>query len=65
MMHVYQRFKLRNLSSLEIDTSALFQIAAPQTPEPVREEALLAGAFPSALARPCFGLPPSAPAESR
>ena len=35
-MHVHEQFKLRNLSNLEIDVSALFLIAAPSTPEQVR-----------------------------
>lgn len=37
-MNVYERFKLRNLSNLQIDVSALYLIAAPKTPDPVRAE---------------------------
>jgi len=39
-MHVSERFTLDNLSNIEIDVSALYLIAAPSTPEPVREEAI-------------------------
>lgn len=35
-MNVYEQFKLSNLNNLSIDVSALYQIAAPSTPEPVR-----------------------------
>jgi hypothetical protein len=35
-MHVAARFKLDKLSNLEIDVSALYLIAEPKTPEPVR-----------------------------
>jgi hypothetical protein len=37
-MMVYDRFKSTNFGDLEIDISALYLIAAPSTPEPVREE---------------------------
>lgn len=39
-MQVYENVKITNLINLEIDVSALYLIAAPSTPEPVREEAL-------------------------
>lgn len=35
-MQVYQRFKCQNFGHLQIDISALYRIAAPKTPEPVR-----------------------------
>ncbi len=35
-MQVHERFKNENFSHLEIDVSALYLIAAPKTPEPVR-----------------------------
>jgi hypothetical protein len=38
-MNVFEQFKLCNLNNLEIDVSALYLIAAPSTPEPVRQEA--------------------------
>ena len=37
-MTVYDAFKLDKLSDLEIDVSALYLVAAPSTPAPVREE---------------------------
>jgi hypothetical protein len=37
-MQVHEQFKLRNLGNLQIDVSALYLIAAPSTPEPVRTE---------------------------
>ena len=39
-MNVYDRVKCSNLQHLEIDASALYLIAAPSTPEPVREEVI-------------------------
>jgi len=39
-MLVYREFKNENFSHLEIDASALFLIAKPSTPEPVRVEAI-------------------------
>jgi hypothetical protein len=39
-MYVYEQFKINNLLNLEIDVSALYLIAAPKTPEPVRAEAV-------------------------
>jgi len=39
-MNVYEHFKDANFALLEIDVSALYLIAAPSTPEPVREEAV-------------------------
>ncbi len=38
LMQVYEAFKSDNLSDLSIDVSALYLIAAPKTPEPVRQE---------------------------
>ena len=35
-MEVHEHVKVANLASLEIDASALYLIAAPSTPEPVR-----------------------------
>jgi hypothetical protein len=35
-MMVYDRFKSTNFGNMEIDVSALYLIAAPKTPEPVR-----------------------------
>lgn len=37
-MRVYQAVKLRNLRNLNLDVSALYLIAAPSTPEPVKRE---------------------------
>ncbi len=34
------RFKLSNLSNIDIDVSALYPSAAPSTPEPVRAEVM-------------------------
>jgi hypothetical protein len=39
-MRVHERFKSVNLTDMTIDVSALYLIAAPSTPEPVRGEAL-------------------------
>ena len=39
-MNVFQRVKLPNFGNLEIDVSALYLIAAPKTPEPVRAEVM-------------------------
>ena len=39
-VRVFEMFKNRNFRDLEIDVSALYLIAAPSTPEPVRAEAL-------------------------
>jgi Protein of unknown function (DUF3102) len=39
-MTVHERFKTSNLTDLEIDVSALYLIAAPKTPEPVRGEVM-------------------------
>jgi hypothetical protein len=39
-MNVYEQFKLCNLNNLSIDVSALYLIAAPRTPEPVRHAVL-------------------------
>jgi len=39
-MLVYQNVKLPNFGNLEIDVSALYLIAAPKTPEPVRAEVI-------------------------
>jgi hypothetical protein len=38
LMNVHERFKSENFSDLQIDVSALYLIAAPSTPEPVRLE---------------------------
>jgi hypothetical protein len=38
-MQVYDAFKNENFAHLSIDASALYLIAAPRTPEPVRQEA--------------------------
>jgi hypothetical protein len=38
LIGVYRSFKSDNLSDLDIDVSALYLIAAPKTPEPVRQE---------------------------
>ena len=40
LMAVYARFKSANLADLQMDVSALYLIAAPSTPEPVRAEAI-------------------------
>jgi hypothetical protein len=37
-MNVYEQFKSNNLLHLDIDVSALYLIAAPSTPPPVRLE---------------------------
>lgn len=37
LMAVYEQSKVNNLCNLEIDLSTLYLIAAPKTPEPVRE----------------------------
>jgi hypothetical protein len=37
-MHVWQRFKFKNFLNIQIDASALYLIAKPSTPEPVRRE---------------------------
>ena len=37
---VYDQIKLSNLNNLQIDVSALYHIAAPSTPEPVRREVI-------------------------
>jgi hypothetical protein len=37
-MNVHEQFKLSNLNNLQIDVSALYLIAAPKTPEPVRSQ---------------------------
>ena len=39
-MRVHEQFKMHNLCNLEIDVSALYLIAAPSTPEPVRVEVM-------------------------
>jgi len=39
-MHVFEMLKNRNFRDLEIDVSALYLIAAPRTPEPVRTEVI-------------------------
>lgn len=39
-MRVHEQFKMHNLCNLEIDVSALYLIAAPSTPEPVRAEVI-------------------------
>ena len=39
-MRVYREFKSENFSDLHIDISALYLIAAPKTPEPVRQEVI-------------------------
>lgn len=39
-INVAERFKSKNFLNLDIDVSALYLIAAPKTPEPVREEAI-------------------------
>lgn len=39
-MAVYERVKIPNFGNLQIDVSALYLIAAPSTPEPVRQEAI-------------------------
>ena len=39
-MDVYRRFKSANVADLKIDVSALYLLAAPSTPEPVRAEVL-------------------------
>lgn len=39
-MKVHRQFKSVNFTNLEIDVSALYLIAAPKTPEPVRREAV-------------------------
>jgi hypothetical protein len=39
-MHVYECFKSEKISNLTIDLTALYRIAAPCTPEAVREEAI-------------------------
>jgi hypothetical protein len=39
-MNVYVQFKLSNLNNLQIDVSALYLIAAPSTPEPVRNNVI-------------------------
>ena len=40
MMRVYECLKSQQSLNLEIDVSALYLIAAPSTPEPVREEVI-------------------------
>jgi hypothetical protein len=39
-MNVYRHFKGENFSHLEIDISALYLIAAPSMPEPVRAQVI-------------------------
>lgn len=39
-IQVYENVKVINLINLEIDVSALYLIAAPSTPEPIRQEVL-------------------------
>lgn len=39
-IQVWDCFKLRNFRDLNIDVSALYLIAAPKTPEPVRQEVI-------------------------
>jgi len=39
-MNVFERVKSSNLQQMQIDVSALYLIAAPSTPEPVREEVI-------------------------
>jgi hypothetical protein len=39
-MTVHERFKTANFANLEIDVSALYLIARPSTPEPVRAEVM-------------------------
>lgn len=39
-MEVHDKFKTAKLADMEIDVSALYLIAAPKTPEPVRAEAI-------------------------
>jgi hypothetical protein len=39
-INVHEQFKSSNLHDLQIDVSALYLIAAPKTPEPVRQEAI-------------------------
>jgi hypothetical protein len=39
-MNVAKQFTLSNLHNLEIDVSALYLIAAPKTPEPVRAKVI-------------------------
>jgi hypothetical protein len=39
-MTVHARFKSANFANLQIDVSALYLIAAPKTPEPVRQEVI-------------------------
>jgi len=40
-MHVHEHLKLDKLSNLQIDVSALYLIAAPSTPDPVRVQAVI------------------------
>jgi hypothetical protein len=42
-MGVYRNVKVANLANLEIDVSALYLIAEPSTPEPVRDEIIRRG----------------------
>ena len=39
-MGVYEAVKLRSLRNLNLDVSALYLIAAPATPEPVKREVI-------------------------
>jgi hypothetical protein len=39
-IEVFEAVKVANLANLEIDVSALYLIAAPSTPEPVRQEVI-------------------------
>jgi hypothetical protein len=39
-MNVYDRFKCSNFEQMDIDVSALYLIAAPKTPEPVRNDVI-------------------------
>jgi hypothetical protein len=39
-MQVYRQFKSANFANLRIDISSLYLIAAPSTPEPVRQQVI-------------------------
>jgi hypothetical protein len=42
-MEVFEKIKCSNLEHLQIDVSALYEITAPSTPEPVRKEIIRRG----------------------
>jgi hypothetical protein len=39
-INVYENVKLANFANIDIDVSALYLIAAPSTPEPVRQQVI-------------------------